>query len=481
MTENQPDLLVFGRKLRSLRKAKGLTLQELGARVGRPAPYLSQLETGKREPRLLLTDALAQALGVTTAELLDGTVDDRRAQLEIAVERAQAEPLYRTLGLAHLQPTARVPDVALEHVVSLYRQLADRVERAAVSQEGARRSNAELRVDMRSRDNHFTEIEAAAAASLSTVGWQGAGAVAERTIIDLAASFGFRIRRVPDLPAQTRAVTDLRHGIIFIPQRNAAPTRTARSVIVQTLGRFALGHAEPVDFSDYLRQQVEANYFAGAVLVPASAAVPFLAGAKARHDLSVEDLKEVFYVSYEMAAHRFTNLATEHLGLAVHFLRADEDGVISKAYENDGLPFPTDSFGAIEGQRACRHWGTRAAFEAADAFDIHYQYTETPAGTYWSATHIEADEPPHHAITVGVRARDARFFRGDDTTQRHTSRCPDPQCCRQPSTDRSARWAGMVYPAPRQHTPVLTAYPVEAFPGVDMTSVLEFLERQATP
>src|SRR5262249_25329310 len=178
---------------------------------------------------------------------------------------------------------------------------------------------------------------------------------------------------------------------------------------------------DPVDFPDYLRQQVEANYFAGAGLAPESALVPILSAARDRHDLSIEDLKEVFYVSYEMAAHRFTNLATRHLGMRVHFLRADDEGVISKAYENDGVPFPTDPFGSIEGQRACRYWGSRAAFAAEDAFDIHYQYTETPAGTFWSVTHIEADSPLHHSITIGVAEQDGRFFRGRETKQRLTS------------------------------------------------------------
>src|SRR5262249_25364505 len=158
------------------------------------------------------------------------------------------------------------------------------------------------RVEMRDRNNYYPHIERAATEALAAVGWTGSGVVAERTILDLAAHFGFDIRRVPDLPTQTRAVADLRNRAIFIPQRDAAPTRAARSLILQTLGRFALGHAEPVDFPDYLRQQVEANYFAGAVLAPESALVPILSIAKHKHDLSIEDIKEVFYVSYEMAA-----------------------------------------------------------------------------------------------------------------------------------------------------------------------------------
>ena len=55
---------------------------------------------------------------------------------------------------------------------------------------------------------------------------------------------------------------------------------SARAVLLQALGHFLLGHSEPRDFADFLRQRVEANYFAAAVLMPEQAAVPFLSTAK---------------------------------------------------------------------------------------------------------------------------------------------------------------------------------------------------------
>jgi len=73
---------------------------------------------------------------------------------------------------------------------------------------------------------------------------------------------------------------------------------------------------------------VEANYFAGAVLAPEAAAVAFLEDATRERDLSVDDFREFFYVSYEMAAHRFTNLASRHLDLRTHFVRSDDQGVV---------------------------------------------------------------------------------------------------------------------------------------------------------
>jgi predicted transcriptional regulator len=82
-------------------------------------------------------------------------------------------------------------------------------------------------------------------------------------------------------------------------------------------------------------------------------------------------------VSYETAAHRFTNLATRRLDIPVHFMRIASTGVIYKAYENDGVHFPTDTTGAIEEQRVCRYWTARAVFDRPDVSSA-YQSTPTP-------------------------------------------------------------------------------------------------------
>jgi predicted transcriptional regulator len=190
-------------------------------------------------------------------------------------------------------------------------------------------------------------------------------------------------------------------------------------------------------------------------------------------------VKEVFYISYEMAAHRFTNLATRHLGLAVHFVRTDDEGIIDKAYENDGIPFPADDDGVIEGERVCRRWGSHTALDAEEAFDIHYQYTATPTGAFWEVTHVEADRLPNHAVTIGVREVDARFFRGRETERREESHCPDGPCCRVAVGALRERWSGQVWPSPRQQPQVLAIPPVGAYPGVDLGEVFEFLDRRA--
>jgi predicted transcriptional regulator/transcriptional regulator with XRE-family HTH domain len=469
---------MFGQRLRHLRRSRDLTLDQLGDLTGKQASFLSLIENGKREAKLSLIEDLAKALDVTTSELLTTEPPTRRARLEVELQRAQEDPLYQELNLPLLKPSRQVPHEFLEHVVGLFEALKAHSQDRAATPEGARAANARLRSEMRGRDNYFPEIELAATKALRSAGYEG-GAVAESTLTALVAHYGFTLHRVQDLPVSVDSVADLEHRRIYVHQRNTLPTRAARSVVLQTLGHFALDHGDPKDFGEFLRQRVEANYFSGAVLAPQRTAVELLTAARRKGDISAEDLKEVFYISYEMAAHRLTNLATHHLGLRVHFLRTDDEGVIWKAYENDGVPFPTDSAGMIEGQRACRKWGTRQAFGSHDKFAEYAQYTSTPAGEFWCSTYLEADMPTPEAVTIGARAEDARYFRGHETTYHQDSQCPEGECCRRPPADVSSRWQGRVWPAARVHGYVLATLPAGAYAGVDLSEVYDFLDHQS--
>ncbi len=54
----------FGPSLFALRKAAGLSQGELAGRVGLTQKHLSQLESGRADPRLAIAVALADALGI---------------------------------------------------------------------------------------------------------------------------------------------------------------------------------------------------------------------------------------------------------------------------------------------------------------------------------------------------------------------------------------------------------------------------------
>ena len=478
------DPLVFGRRLRHERRRRGLTLAELGELVGRPAPYLSQLENGRIEPRLSLLGDLAGALGTTAARLLDTEPPTRRAQLEVRLARMQLTDAYRELRLPELKATARLPDAALEHLVALHDAWrTSAVEAAAAGEAGSvtdavRRANTALRAQMRARDNYYGEIEDIAAGALRAVAYAGGGPISERTLLDLTAHFGYSIDRVRDIPRSTRSVTDLRRRIIYIPQRDEMPTRAARSVVLSTLGHFALDHSEPVTIEDYLRQRVESNYFAGAVLAPESPAVALLVDAAEARDIAVEDLKDVFYVSYEMAAHRLTNLATRHLDIPMHFMRADEEGLISKAYENDNVPFPTDADGSLEGVRVPSSWAPRQVFHSEDTYATHAQYTETPNGGFFCITQVDTTRDLGHTVTVGTTEAHAHSFRFSDTGRRFGPTAPAGN----QTSDAASRQSAQVWASARDRDFVLgsleaTGGALAPSPGVSMSEVYAFLAR----
>lgn len=472
------DLPTFGQRLRHYRLARGLTLAGLGQRVGRAPSALSALENGQREPKLSLLRSLADALGVSTAQLLDREPPNRRAQLEIAIGRAATDPSLAELGLPPLKISKRVGNDLLEHIVALHAELRRRDAMRTATPEEARLANTELRQRMRERGNYFPDIERAAARTLDRVGHRG-GALSQAMLRAILATHGFTLHYAEDLPWSVRSIADLHHRRIYV-RRAPMGMHTAATIVLQTLGHVVLDHAQPESYSDFLRQRIEANYFAAAVLVPEPAAVPFLKAAKGHRDLAVEDLRDLFAVSYEMACHRFTNLVTEHLEIACHFVRNDERGTIYKAYENDGLAFPADPLGAIEGQRMCWHWAGRRVFAAADPYSIYYQYTDTPGGTHFCISHVDPGRERDFAITLGVPYRESQWFRGQETANRASSRCPDPACCRRPPPELAARWEGMSWPSARAPSHVLATLPPGSFPGVDDTEVYTFLDRHAS-
>jgi len=473
----EADALTIGRRIRRLRTTQGLTLDELAQRVDRAPSQLSMIENGKREPKLSLLRTIARALGTTMDALLEAEPLDERSALEVAVERAMRGQTFRALGIEPFRIGKTVPTDVLKAMTALEREI-DRLrdERAATPEE-ARRANVELRHLMRRQDNYFPELEEQARRVLDAVGHTG-GPVTQRTTSDIAAHLGFEIHYVPDLPQTTRSVADLKHGRLYLSS-TVASRGDSRTAVLQALSSRILGHREPTSYADFLRQRVETNYLTGAVLIPESHAVPFLSDAKAQRALSIEDLRDAYSVSYETAAHRFTNLATVHLGLAVHFLKVHESGTITKSYENDDVNFPTDRLGAIEGQLCCRRWTSRVVFDIPDRFNPYYQYTDTGNGTYWCTARVETSSEGAHSVSVGVRFDDTRWFVGRDTPHRGVSRHAVETCCRRAPAELESQWRDNAWPNVRTPRTLLATLPTGAFPGVDTTDVYEFLEAHA--
>lgn len=476
---------ILGKRIRYFRKEANLTLDQMSKKVGRTSSYLSQLENGMHDPRTSLVESIAEVVGCTVEDINDLTPPTRRDELEIAVAAAQEHPRYAELHLPFFRPSARTPDEVLEHISTLFDALVESDRLSQINPgDDQRQANNDIRKWMRDKNNYFGEIEDEATRVLDAINYPGHGPISDGMLTAIVGEYGFTVEKVLDVPRTARSVTDQRERKIYIPSRNESTTRASRSNILQTLGHFVLGHRDSDDFGDYVRQRVESNYFAAAVLAPEKAAVEFLEGAHTKEDISVEDLREIFYISYEMAAHRLTNLATEHLDLTLHFIRSDEEGVVWKAYENNGVPLPADPDGTVEGHRLCREWGTRQAFDAEDAYNFHYQWTSTDSGDYWCVTFVEADRRPRSAVTVGTDAAQAKYFRGSNTERHTVSKCPDPSCCREPDQWQRQRWRGVAWPSATDRSHVLSGLPTDRpkfskFPGVDMVEVYQFLDRHS--
>lgn len=454
-----------------------MTLAQVAEATGIASSQLSMLENGKREAKMSTLQRLATHYQATLAELTS-EVPSRRAMLEVELERAMASPLAKQRGLPSARISPRMPMDVLETLVALHRELARTAEEQAATPEEARRANTELREKMKARDNYFEHLETEASKLLTKVGYAG-GPLSQHDISALTEHLGFTLHHVANLPHSTRSVTDLRQMRIYLPRSSVE--HDPRTVLLQALGHYVLGHGTPRSYGEFLNQRVETNYLAAALQMSETSTVEFLRRAKQDKNLAIEDLRDRFSVSYESAAHRFTNLATQHLGIPLHFQKVHESGIIYKAYENDGVVFPADHTGAIEGQPVCRYWTARQVFDVEDKFNAFNQYTDTPTGTFWCTARVDRGPGGDFSTSVGIPYVHAKWFRGRDTRERSKSTCPDERCCRRAPRELEDAWAGKSWPSARAHSHLLAALPPGAFPGVDETEVYTFLEAHSQP
>lgn len=76
-----------GRRVRSVRRAAGLTLEELAERTDANVTHLGAIERGRHNPSLLLLVRIADALGVGVPTLLDIDEEKDARELRAAVAR----------------------------------------------------------------------------------------------------------------------------------------------------------------------------------------------------------------------------------------------------------------------------------------------------------------------------------------------------------------------------------------------------------
>lgn len=78
MTERESDAVIFGRHLRELRLARGLTQQQLASMIESNHPFISNMERGRTLPGLAMLMRLSDALRCNVSDLVAVLDRERR-------------------------------------------------------------------------------------------------------------------------------------------------------------------------------------------------------------------------------------------------------------------------------------------------------------------------------------------------------------------------------------------------------------------
>jgi predicted transcriptional regulator len=277
--------------------------------------------------------------------------------------------------------------------------------------------------------NHFPDLEEAAEQL-----WREAELDAEdvyRGLVRYLAAvhrIQVKIIRVADERKAMRRF-DAEKGVITLSE--VLPPRSRRFQLAhqvglitqsQVLDRLARDEQLTTPDSRALARVALANYFASALLMPYQ---PFLDAAKnERYD--IELLAHRFGASFEQVCHRLTTLRRPGAeGVALHFLRIDIAGNISKRFSGSGIRFARFS-------GACPRWNVHAAFMTPGM--IRVQLSRMPDGEIYFciARTIRSDRggynQPHtvQAIGLGCLIRHAKELVYSDGVDLEDPKAPVP-------------------------------------------------------
>lgn len=82
----------IGHKIRTLRKEKGLSQQNLSERAGVGIDYISNLETKGSNIKIDTLEKIINALGITPSELFESRINPQNPQLELLAEQLAQLP-----------------------------------------------------------------------------------------------------------------------------------------------------------------------------------------------------------------------------------------------------------------------------------------------------------------------------------------------------------------------------------------------------
>lgn len=96
--------ILFGRKLRAIRKAAKLSREKLAERAGINSNYLGEIERGEKWPSLEILSALARVLNVSVGDFFDYGAQEQNINLL----KAKLRHLLEDREVAEIQQAQRV-------------------------------------------------------------------------------------------------------------------------------------------------------------------------------------------------------------------------------------------------------------------------------------------------------------------------------------------------------------------------------------
>ena len=128
---NRAELLAFGHLIKGLRERKGVTQAELAEQIGVSAPYISQVELGRRIPVDALCIRLAEALNYDIRDLVDRARRVRSPETEATL--AQYNAYRRKRGAGAADPRLRDLEEQLRRLKAIlpterYERLLDTIQ-----------------------------------------------------------------------------------------------------------------------------------------------------------------------------------------------------------------------------------------------------------------------------------------------------------------------------------------------------------------
>ncbi|MEL6589454.1 MAG: helix-turn-helix domain-containing protein [Bacteroidota bacterium] len=326
--------LIFGLKVRQLRRQKGLSFADLSKVSGLSVSYLNEIEKGKKYPKTDKIIDLANALGVSYDQLVSLKLSKKLAPISDLLSSGFLESLplelfgLETSSLLELISTA---PTKINAFISTILKIARSYE--------MKRENfyfAALRSYQEMHDNYFEEIETAVDQFSTEYGFEDIHQVdtveLERVLIS---KYQYSIDRIrlgefPNLK-HFRSVYDPETNTLYV---NPTITSTQQAFLMgRELAFNYLGMEErpytsnlfEVKSFENVVNSFKASYFSVALLMNRHLLVPELEGFFAKESwdsVGFMDIMKRYGASPEMFLTRLTNLLPKYFGLdQVFFLR----------------------------------------------------------------------------------------------------------------------------------------------------------------